>query len=76
MKPTPHNLAVMNNQRVTRANEAKQKAADAFRQRQIDAALRRVLKALVSEEVDHPRSDDERVAQHQAIELLHLARPG
>lgn len=23
-----------------------------------------------------PRSDEERVAQHQAIELLHLARPG
>lgn len=58
MKPTPHNLAVMNNQRVTRANEAKQKAADQFRQRMIDAALRRMLKALASEEADHADRPD------------------
>lgn len=58
MKPTPHALAVNNLQQVTRANEARQKAADHFRQRQLDLALRRVLKALASEEADHERRSD------------------
>lgn len=58
MKPTPHGLAVNNLCQVTQAATAKQKAADHFRQRMIDQALRRVLKVLVNEEADHADRPD------------------
>ena len=48
MKRTPPALAVCNALRVHRSATAKQNAADAFRRRHLDAAIKRLLKNAAS----------------------------
>jgi hypothetical protein len=56
MKPQPHALKVGNWHRVHNSQTAKKSAADQFRQRMIDAALKRALATLTS--ADSTAKDD------------------